>query len=356
MSSRLDASYAVLRRTGVPDGWREKQVSSLAQIVGGGTPDRAESSYWRDGKIPWITPTDLTANRGRYIRNGAEHLSETGLANSNAQLVPVGSIVFSTRGTVGNLAIAAVPLATNQSCEVLIPIDGETNSEFVFYLLTYGMFAYHRLAGGTTFGSITRREIQRVYFAVPRIEDQTPIVRILDVVDTAIEQVQEAMVQARLLQRAILEDVFQRMKAAPKRLKEHITEVRYGTSQASSDRGWGNPVLRIPNVVGDQLSIDDLAFVDLRPIDVKRLALADGDLLIVRTNGNPGYVGRSAVFRKPDERTWVRLSGMQRSPQRQLLPGSRDRSRSLSILTAGLDSPVRSVMYVGGVVGLLSRG
>jgi len=67
-------------------------------------------------------------------------------------------------------------------------------------------------------------------------------------------------------------------------------------------------VLRIPNVVGDKLTLDDLAYVDLRPVDVSRLALRDGDLLLVRTNGNPNYVGRSAVFRRPDDRTWVYAS------------------------------------------------
>lgn len=98
------------------------------------------------------------------------------------------------------------------------------------------------------------------------------------------------------------------MVASQRKLREFTTDIRYGTSQASSERGWGNPVLRIPNVVGDQLTLDDLAYVDLRSVEVERLALSDGDLLLVRTNGNPNYVGRSAVFRAPDERTWVYAS------------------------------------------------
>ncbi len=199
MSSRLDAIYAVIRITGVPKGWKERAVASLVKIVGGGTPDRDESSYWREGSIPWITPTDLTANQGKYIRRGAEHLSEAGLANSNAELVPAGSIVFSTRGTVGNLAIAAVPLATNQSCEILIPKAGETRSDFLFYLLTFGMFAYHRLAGGTTFGAITRKEIERVRFAVPDVGEQEAIERILNAVDAAIEESTKTLTAAECL-------------------------------------------------------------------------------------------------------------------------------------------------------------
>jgi type I restriction enzyme S subunit len=92
------------------------------------------------------------------------------------------------------------------------------------------------------------------------------------------------------------------------RLREFTADVRYGTSKASSERSWGNPVLRIPNVIGDRLSLDDLAHVELPSSDVERLRLQDGDLLLVRTNGNPNYVGRSVVFRHPDDRTWVYAS------------------------------------------------
>jgi type I restriction enzyme, S subunit len=106
----------------------------------------------------------------------------------------------------------------------------------------------------------------------------------------------------------LIEDAFRRVRTVKRTLRDFATDIRYGTSQASSERGWGNPVLRIPNVVGDQLTLNDLAYVDLRPVDVERLSLFDGDLLLVRTNGNPNYVGRSAVFRTPDERTWVYAS------------------------------------------------
>ena len=101
---------------------------------------------------------------------------------------------------------------------------------------------------------------------------------------------------------------FASLEAEPRRLGEFVTEVRYGTSKASSYKGHGTPVLRIPNVVGDRLALDDLAFVDLPESDVGRLQLEDGDLLLVRTNGNPSYVGRSVVFRAPDDRTWVYAS------------------------------------------------
>ena len=76
MLLRLDAAHSVLRRTGVPHGWCEASVRDLARIVGGGTPDREQSAYWRNGTIPWITPTDLTANDATFCMRYFSGLDE----------------------------------------------------------------------------------------------------------------------------------------------------------------------------------------------------------------------------------------------------------------------------------------
>ena len=309
MANRRGAIHSVVRRTGVPRGWREACVGELADFVGGGTPNRQQSDFWRDGTVPWITPTDLTINRRKFISGGAENISKLGLEHSNTQLVPPKSIVFSTRGTVGNLALAANPLACNQSCEILIPRAQTIDPEFLYYLLSFGHQAFIRLSGGTTFDAITRGDLSRVKFAVPStIDEQAAIARILDAVDMALERTRKAIENVYILQAAILEDEFANLEAEHCHLGTFATEVRYGTSVASNDNAHGNPVLRIPNVVGDRLALDNLAFVDLSASDVERLELADGDLLLVRTNGNPNYVGRSVVFRHPDNRTWVYAS------------------------------------------------
>lgn len=143
---------------------------------------------------------------------------------------------------------------------------------------------------------------------IPPPAEQAAIARVLDAVDTAIERTRAAVEQAEVLTNALLREAFEKLDAVPTKLSKFIVDVRYGTSQASHERGRGFPTLRIPNVSGDRLSFDDLVFVDLRPIDAERLALQNGDLLVVRSNGNPNYVGRSAVFRAPDEQVWVYAS------------------------------------------------
>ncbi|WP_448670891.1 restriction endonuclease subunit S [Pseudoxanthomonas mexicana] len=314
MTSRLDASYAIVRKTGLPTGWQEKQVTDLVRIVGGGTPNRDDSAYWRDGGIPWITPTDLTANKAKFIREGAEHISEAGLAGSNATLVPPGSIVFSTRGTVGNLAIAGVPLTTNQSCETLVPIDGEVSSEFLYYLLNYGMFAFHRLAGGTTFGAITRREIGRVWLAIPEDDEQTAIAHLLDTVDAAIDRAREAAAQAAEVKRALSQDLFSKgtrgepQKKTPagfipkswevKPVSSVVTNFEYGLSLPMHLKG-DTPILRMGNIQRGDVVMRDLKYVTLPKVLLDRYLLKRGDVLFNRTNSQE-WVGKIGIFRSDE--------------------------------------------------------
>ena len=162
--------------------------------------------------------------------------------------------------------------------------------------------------GTTGLSNLSHSFFKSMSIPVPPPEEQAAIARILGAVDTALERTRETVQSAEDLQGVVLEDAFARLEAEHCRLGTFATEVRYGTSVASNDKAHGNPVLRIPNVVGDRLALNDLAFVELSEPDVERLRLADGDLLLVRTNGNPNYVGRSVVFRRPDNRTWLYAS------------------------------------------------
>lgn len=162
--------------------------------------------------------------------------------------------------------------------------------------------------GTTGLNNLSHSFFRAMSIPYPQPKEQAEIARILDAVDAAIERAREAIERARQLERSILDEAIERLAAPKRRLGEFTSDVRYGTSKASSERKWGSPVLRIPNVIGDRLSLDDLATVELPEKEVARLRLNDCDLLLVRTNGNPNYVGRSVVFRHPDDRVWVYAS------------------------------------------------
>ena len=220
-------------------------------------------------------------------------------------LVDGPGILVGRKGTVGTVHY------THQS---FWPIDTvyfvRTNAgddmRFLRHLLDF--LPLHNLNAATGVPGLSRRDAYALRGVFPPPDEQAAIARILDAVDSALEHARGTVRHAQVLEHSVLEKAFHNLVAEPRRLGEFCTDVRYGTSTASNDKRWGNPVLRIPNVIDDRLVLDDLVYVDLPSLDVKRLRLHDGDLLLVRTNGNPNYVGRSVVFQQPDTNIWVYAS------------------------------------------------
>ena len=214
---------------------------------------------------------------------------------------PVGRVGFVEDDLVGH--------AFSNFLHLIRPDADKINSRFLGWVL-YQVNQTGRIVRleqqTTQMRNLNFRDYLTMPLPYPPLEEQAAIARILDAVDTVLERTRQTIQSVDVLQGIVLEDAFAGLEAKHCRLGTFATEVRYGTSAASNDKAHGNPVLRIPNVVGDRLALKDLVFVELS--DVERLTLADGDLLLVRTNGNPNYVGRSAVFRRPDNRTWVYAS------------------------------------------------
>ena len=98
--------------------WKKIQLQDVADVVGGGTPSTKESSYW-NGDVPWLTPKDLSGYNERYISRGERNISEEGLDNSSAVLLPASSILLTSRAPIGYVAIAKKPIATNQGFKSL---------------------------------------------------------------------------------------------------------------------------------------------------------------------------------------------------------------------------------------------
>lgn len=311
MGSRLDAAHSIVHRTGIPSGWRESRVGELVSIIGGGTPKRQQGAYWRDGAIPWITPSDISANRSKYIGRGEENISELGLQDSNATLVPQNSTVLSTRGTVGNMVLTRNPLACNQSCEVLVPRSGKVDAQFLFYLLAFGRSALIRLSGGTTFGSITRRDIANVRFALPsQVEEQAIIARILDAVDTAIEHTGEAIGHARQLHRSILHDLLERGLGPYRSNDRHhprhwhtvrvdeVATVSSGVTLGKDVSGRKSvelPYLRVANVQDGHLDLTVVKTVRIPKEQVQKYCLEAGDVLMTE-GGDIDKLGRGTIW------------------------------------------------------------
>lgn len=105
----------------LPAGWVYTKLGSICNVVSGGTPKTSETLYWQNGNVPWITPADLSNHTNVYIERGKRNISEMGLWNSSAKLLPKGTVLFSSRAPIGYVAIANNELSTSQGFKNFIP-------------------------------------------------------------------------------------------------------------------------------------------------------------------------------------------------------------------------------------------
>ncbi|EEI20573.1 hypothetical protein HMPREF0497_0649, partial [Lentilactobacillus buchneri ATCC 11577] len=117
-----------IRFKGFDDPWEQRKISELAKIQGGGTPDSTNSKFW-NGDINWFTPTEVS-NQG-YLFESNKKISKSGLKHSSAKLMPVGTVLMTSRAGVGNMGILSLPAATNQGFQSMIPNE-DIPSYFLF--------------------------------------------------------------------------------------------------------------------------------------------------------------------------------------------------------------------------------
>src|SRR5690554_5111181 len=117
----------------IPAHWQWTTVDKLGKVISGGTPSTKEPSYWGGG-INWISPSDLTGYTEKRITKGAKSITDKGLKNSSARLMPKGSVHFSSRAPIGYVVISNEEITTNQGFKSLVPEQGVFN-EYIYYYL-----------------------------------------------------------------------------------------------------------------------------------------------------------------------------------------------------------------------------
>ena len=149
----------------IPKGWKWVKVEDFAEVVSGGTPSTNKPEFW-NGDIAWITPKDLSDFKFRYIERGERNISREGLENSNAKLLPKGTVLLSSRAPVGYLAIAKNELSTNQGFQSLVPKENVI-TEYLYYLLKDNIEYLKSQASGTTFGELSKSTLKKLLFLLP---------------------------------------------------------------------------------------------------------------------------------------------------------------------------------------------
>ena len=180
-----------------------KTINDLATVLGGGTPDTTIKSYW-DGNIQWFTPSEI--GKSKYVSLSSRTITEEGLNNSSAKLLPSYTILLSSRATVGECSITLQECATNQGFQSLIAKNCDI--DFLYYLIQTKKKDLIRKACGSTFLEISANEVRKIHINVPSNAEQKKIGALLSLVDKRIEVQNKIIEDLKKLKSAIYQEMF----------------------------------------------------------------------------------------------------------------------------------------------------
>ncbi|GAA9444751.1 restriction endonuclease subunit S [Helicobacter pylori] len=163
----------------LPLNWQRVRLGDIAEIIGGGTPSTQITSFW-NGSINWLTPTEIGITK--YVYKSQRTITPLGLKNSSAKLLPIGTILLTSRASIGDCAILKVVATTNQGFQSLIPLE-KINNEFLYYLILTLKNKLLKLASGSTFLEVSPNKIKNLLIPLPPLNEQNAIANILSALD-----------------------------------------------------------------------------------------------------------------------------------------------------------------------------
>lgn len=164
-----------------------KELGHLCKIFNGGTPNTKIKEYW-DGNIPWITLEDV---KGKYIYDTKRKITELGLKKSNAKLLPINTVVFSSRATIGAVAITKIELTTNQGFKNFVCNPNLLDYNFLYYILKKEAKNIEKISTGTKYKEISKNAISKYKIPLPPLKIQQDIVNRINAVEEEIEQLKQ---------------------------------------------------------------------------------------------------------------------------------------------------------------------
>ncbi len=202
------ATTGALDATHVPSGWRIARLGDAANVIGGSTPSRTRPEFW-GGDIPWVVPSELTELAGRYLHHSRESITRNGLESAGLHVLPVGSILLTTRATIGLTAITALPVTTNQGFQSLVGKNG-TDSLWLYYCISSKRRELERRGAGSTLREVSRNGVRTLPILLSPLSEQRAIAAVLDSIDEAIERTDEAIAATERLRDALLYELLTR--------------------------------------------------------------------------------------------------------------------------------------------------
>ncbi|MDB6353912.1 restriction endonuclease subunit S [Trichococcus sp. K1Tr] len=172
MFPKNEGNVPTLRFAGFSEPWEQHKLGELAYVVGGGTPSTSTDDYW-NGNINWYSPAEI--GNQIFVKGSQKRITKAGLQKSSAKILPVGTVLFTSRAGIGKTAILAKEGATNQGFQSIVPHENELDSYFI-YSRTHELKQYGETIGaGSTFIEVSGKQMVKMPILTPPLEEQTKI-------------------------------------------------------------------------------------------------------------------------------------------------------------------------------------
>ncbi|RVY08213.1 restriction endonuclease subunit S [Helicobacter pylori] len=222
-----------------PSNWQRVRLGDIAEIIGGGTPSTQITSFW-NGSINWFTPTEIGITK--YVYKSQRTITLLGLKKSSAKLLPIGTILLTSRASIGDCAILKVVATTNQGFQSLIPLE-KINNEFLYYLMLTLKNKLLKLASGSTFLEVSPNKIKNLLIPLPPLNEQIAIANILSDVDRYLYSLDALILKKESVKKALSFELLSQRKRL-KGFNQAWQRVRLGTykyRRGSFPQPYGNP-------------------------------------------------------------------------------------------------------------------
>ncbi|MFG6375621.1 MAG: restriction endonuclease subunit S [Desulfovibrio sp.] len=216
-----------VRFAGFTEAWEQRKLGEIADIVGGGTPSTSNPSYW-NGDIDWYAPAEI--GEQIFLTGSQKKITANGLQKCSAALLPVGTVLFTSRAGIGNTAILAKQAATNQGFQSIVPDFKIADSYFIFSR-THELKKFAEIVGaGSTFTEVSGKQMSRMPILMPKLDEQARIGTFFRHLDRLITLHQRKRERLENIKKAMLEKMFPKNGA-------DVPEVRFaGFTEAWEQR------------------------------------------------------------------------------------------------------------------------
>lgn len=268
------------------------KLSEIGKVVGGGTPSTKHPEYYTGSGIPWLTPKDLSGYDKMYISKGGRDITQEGLENSSAKLLPANSVLVSSRAPIGYVAIAENEIATNQGFKSIIPNRELVIPEYLYFVMKTSKQDLEQIASGSTFKEVSTKVMSNFEVEIPDLDEQRKVLDYLLPITRKIEK--NSRINDNLLELITL--IWSRYsqnisnKVPLKKIAKDIVTGKTPSTKIKANYGSDIPFVKIPDMHNKVFIDETLQSLSLLGADSQKNKYLPANSIMVSCIGTPGLV------------------------------------------------------------------